>query len=165
MRDRTSRVDTENSADAPGEKPYRPLLLIVRFANRSRVDEVLKAKTSFTRLNTTDINLARLSEKFVNNLYHTNIYINEALSPGAHIEFKSLKSDAKKLGFKFVWYRHGKFLTRLKEGTQVHVFRSATDLAAIANQCTKRDNLVIDALPQHSPEPQRNINIKGASLC
>ena len=58
-----------------------------------------------------------------------------------------------------MWYRHGKFLTRLKEGTQVHAFISATDLAVIANQYTKRDNLVIDSLPQQSPEPQRNINI------
>ena len=33
-----------------------------------------------------------------------------------------------------MWYKHGKFLTRLKEGAQVHAFKSATDLAVIANQ-------------------------------
>ena len=92
VRGKTFRVDAENSADAPGAKLDRPLALIFCFANRSRVDEVMSANTSFTRLNTSDISHARLTEKLIKNLYHTNIYINESLRLGVHIEFKSLKS-------------------------------------------------------------------------
>ena len=62
VRGRTSRVDAENSTDAPGAE-LRPLPLIVRFANKSKVDEVLNSKSSFTRLNTSDIEHTRLSEK------------------------------------------------------------------------------------------------------
>ena len=157
VRGRTSRVDAQNSTDASGAKLDRPLPLIVRFLNRSKVDEALNSKSSFTRFNTSDIEHTRLSEKLIKNLYHTNIYINEVMSPGVHIEFKSLKSVSKKLGFKFVWYRHGKFLTRLKEGTQVHAFKSATDLAVIANQYTG-NNQILDAIHQPSPEAHSNVN-------
>ena len=98
-------------------------------------------------------------------------YINEALSL---IELTSLETVAKKLGFKFVWYRHGKFLTRLKEGMQVHTFKSVSDVVVLANRYnsnnandnntnynyinSKNNNPVIPTLSQCSLKNNNNIN-------
>ena len=74
--DRSLRVDaenTDNSTNAPEVTIDRPEPQIIRLINRSKVEDLIIAKSSFTRLKTPDIDPTRLSEKLVKNVYHTNI--------------------------------------------------------------------------------------------
>ena len=138
---------TLSTAAVSGTNTKRPPPLIIDLTNIEKLEEVMQAKASFTRFNTSDIDLSRLSDKFANHLYHTNIYINEALGPSVYNEFKSLKILAKRIGFKFVWHRRGKFFARLKEG------KSATDLDVIIKSHVNNSNS-----SQHTSKNIHNTN-------
>ena len=140
MRNRISGVDTDTSKTTPKERMVRPPPFIVRLASEAKTEAVMRAKAHFTRLNTSDIDLTQTSDKVTNNLCHTNIFINEVLNPDVYAQFRSLKSSAKNLGFKFVWHRHGYLLARMKGGLQVHTFKSASELRTVANIYNTHEN-------------------------
>ena len=79
MKSRPSRVDSEDIDSDPKSQNIRPPPVIGWFANAAKANEIMRAKTSFTRCNTANLNVSTLGEKFAKHLFHTNIYINEAL--------------------------------------------------------------------------------------
>ena len=69
---------------------------------------------------------------------NTKIYFNGVLAKCKYNIFKSLKETAKKLGFgKYIWHRKGSFLVKWRDGERSHIFKTATDLEALASVCMK----------------------------
>ena len=48
-------------------------------------------------------------------LPNCKILVNEVFTPFDFSDYLSLKDTDKKLGFKFIWYRNGRILVRLRE--------------------------------------------------
>ena len=56
------------------------------------------------------------------------IFVNEMLPSEKFQAFKSLRSIAQELGFKYIWHAGGRFLVRRKSDERAHVFVTAADL-------------------------------------
>ena len=102
---------------------------IIRLTSIDRVKLIMTSKRNY--LSTRDLNKSVLSEELVYRMPYSKIFINESLSSSEHKNFKSLKTIAKKLGFRFIWHRGGKFLAWWNFGTPEHSFSNPSDLNAI----------------------------------
>ena len=131
IRASSSTVESESPETAADKKATRPPPIIVRLASAELARRIMHVKSSYTRFNTSDLDISSSNQVFAKHLFHTNIYINESLSSSVYSEFRSLKQLEKNLGFKYVWHRGGKFFVRLREGLQAHYVKSASDLSTI----------------------------------
>ena len=57
--------------------------------------------------------------------------------------FNNLKRIARGLGFKYIWHRGGRFLTKRRDGDKTQEFTSAADLHALV--ASYGDNVVTSA--------------------
>ena len=62
---------------------------------------------------------------------NTKIILNSVLSSNEYKHYSALKVVARNLGFKYIWYREGRFLVKRKTGDRPHYFTSAAELKAI----------------------------------
>ena len=116
-----------------------PPSFIVRLATPELVQLVINAKKAFNYLTTRDIDTTLLSSEVACALPDTKIFVNEVLSTTDHLDFLSLKQTAKRMGFKYVWHRSGRFLVRWKEGDRAHAIRTHSDLSAILSFIKSND--------------------------
>ena len=84
------------------------------------MQSIINAKKAFSYLTTRDIDTTLLSSEIACALPDTNIFVNEVLSTTDHLDYLSLKETAKRMGFKYVWHRSGRFLVEWKEGERCH---------------------------------------------
>ena len=93
----------------------------------------MRARRALTNnyLTTNDIDSELLGPATAVCMPNNKIFINEKLTHEKFQTFKSLRSIAQKMGFKYVWHSGGRFLARYKGGERVHSFVTAADLQAI----------------------------------
>ena len=135
---RSINESTSNNLET-SDNSRRPALL-VRLASPAIVQSILKAKSSFTRFSTADIDLSPLGDSVIKHAKQSPIFINEYLIQEKYRNFSQLKLVAKNLGFKFVWHRRGRFLVKRKEGDKTYTFSTAADLDAIAKSMRNGNN-------------------------
>ena len=118
--------DTEGSLGISGFPSF-----IIRLSSSIRVKQIIITKKNINYFNTRDINRSLLDSELASRLPCTKIFINESLSSSENKSFKSLKSIAKSIGFRFVWHRGGKFLVRWNLGMPEHYISNPSDLHVI----------------------------------
>ena len=128
-----TEVHTQSSENAETTTIYPSL--IVRLSTISRVKQILTLKREVNYYNTKDLELTHLGEDFVTRVPATKLIINEVLSSSEYQKFKTLRKDAKNIGFKYVWHTNGKFLTRWNNSGRVHFFNSLIDIDTIKTKC------------------------------
>ena len=101
----------------------------------------MKNKHKITGLNTQHIDLTHFGENIT--LPVASVFINEYLPSATYKEFQTLKTLAKKLGFKYIWHRGGQFLAKMREGERVFTYSTPTDLQAIAASYKDENSEVI----------------------
>lgn len=106
---------------------------LVCLSRRELTATIMRAKGRFTALNTKRINVSHLNEETSNSLINSKIFINEFLHKECFARFNNLKQIARGLDFKYIWHRGGRFLVKMRDGEQSHVFTTAEDLHALAN--------------------------------
>ena len=122
---------------SPGLRSDVPPSCIVRLSSAGLVREVMRGKLALTNnyLTTGDINPQLLEQVSAACMSSHKEFINEMLPHEKFQVFKSLRSVAQGLGFKYVWHSGGRFLARRKGGERVHLFATAADLQAIHTAC------------------------------
>ena len=110
----------------------------------------MRAKGKFTVFNTKQIDVSSLNQETSNSLIQSIIFINELLNKECFFRFNNLKRIARGLGFKYIWHRGGRFLTKRRDGDNTQEFTSAADLHALA--ASYGNNVVASAAitPDHS---------------
>ena len=98
----------------------------------------MRAKRALTNnyyLSTSTIKSVLLDPDSAACMPNRKIFINEMLPSEKFQAFKSLRSIAQGLGFKYIWHASGRFLVRRKGDERVHVFVTAGDLQDIRTAC------------------------------
>ena len=138
-----------------GHRSRIPPLCIARLTSARLVREVMRAKRVLANnyFSTSTIKPVLLDLDFAACMPNHKIFINEMLPSEKFQAFKSLRSIAQGLGFKYIWHAGGRFLVRRKGGERAHVFVTAADLQAICTACQP-------ASKQHPPNKnlQNNAN-------
>ena len=105
--------------------------MAVLLSSPSLVKKLLLAKTKRTHFCTGDLDLSLLGVELSSRAKYCEIFVNEALSKERCRLFSNLRSAAKGLDIKYIWYRGGRFMAGMRGGDRVHVFESLSDLQAI----------------------------------
>ena len=136
-----------------GHRLSTPPLCIARLTSARLVREVMRAKRALANnyLSTSAIKPVLLDPDSAACMPNRKIFINEMLPSEKFQAFKSLRSIAQGLGFKYIWHAGGRFLVRRKGGERAHVFVTAADLQAIRTACQP-------ASKQHPPNKKLNNN-------
>ena len=101
----------------------------VLLSSPSLVKKLLLAKTKRTHFCTGDLDLSLLGVELSSRAKDCKIFVDEALSKERYRLFCNLKSAAKGLGIKYVWYCGGRFMARMRGVDGVHVFSAQQDPA------------------------------------
>ena len=136
VRPRTVR-GTDWDSDSSGLTPS----FIVRLRTTEQVRLIIRARSSFKHnyLTTRNLDLTLLSSEVASALPNCKIFVNEVLSSIDQLDYLSLKETAKKLGFKYVWHKAGRYLVRWREGERAHAIKTHADITTILNSITSRE--------------------------
>ena len=146
-----SATDTLAQASDVLTQPTGFPAIIVQLTTSSRVKQVMSLKREINYYNTRDLDLSHLSKELATRVPTSKLIINDVLPNIEYQRFKSLRRFAKNLGFKYVWHRYGRFLTRWNNNGQAHFFNNLSDLDIIKaiynrNTDTNNTNLPLTAL-------------------
>ena len=114
-----------------------PPSYVVRLGSSALVRDVMRARRALNNnyLTTNDIDSELLGPALAFCMPNNKIFINEKLTHEKLQAFKSLRSIAQKMGFKYVWHSGGRFLARYKGGEHAHSFVTAADFQTIHTAC------------------------------
>ena len=118
-------------SNSQGPLPNHTAFIVI-LKNPELVQTVMSAKKLFNYLTTKDISLSSLNSEVAIALPDRKIFINEVLSNFERSQYILIKENAKKLGFKYVWYNNGDFLVKWGERTRSHAVKTISDLKTIA---------------------------------
>ena len=115
-----------NSADASPS-------FIVRLRSPQLANSIISARKSYNHnyFSTSDLDTTILTPDVASSLPDCKIFVNEVLSTTVQRDYLSLKETAKRLGFRYVWHRAGRFLVRWREGHRAHAIKTPADISAI----------------------------------
>lgn len=108
-----------NVTSAAGAVDARPRLVVVRLARRDLRDELMRSARVRRGANTGDLDMSGPPRKF---------YINERLTKLNRQLFRRTREAGQRLGWQYVWTKHGRILARHKPGDKASLIRNEADL-------------------------------------